>query len=114
MHELPITQSIVEIAVRHGKHANARRVTDIYLVIGQLSSVIDDSIMFYWDIISKDTICEGARVHFKRISAKLKCLDCNHIFTFPNELIPCTQCNSTLVKIIAGKEFRLDSIEIEE
>jgi len=114
MHELPITQSIVEIAVRHGEQANARRVTDIYLVIGQLSSVVDDSVLFYWDIISKDTICEGARVHFERIPAELQCLDCNNIFTLFNELIPCTQCNSTLVKIIAGKEFRLDSIEIEE
>ena len=114
MHELPITQSIVEIAVRHGQRAHARRVTDIYLVIGQLSSVIDDSVIFYWDIISKDTICEGARVHFERIAAELQCLDCNHIYNFSNDLTPCTKCSSTLVKIIAGKEFRLDSIEIEE
>ena len=114
MHELPITQSIIEIAVRHGEQANARRVTDIYLVIGQFSSVVDDSVLFYWDIISKDTICEGARVHFERIPAELQCLDCSHIFTVSNELIPCAQCNSTLVKIIAGKEFRLDCIEIEE
>ncbi len=114
MHELPITQSIVEIAVRHGEHANAIRVTDIYLVIGQLSSVIDDSVLFYWDIISNNTICEGARVHFRRIPAELLCLDCNHSFTIPDGLTPCTKCGSTLVKIIAGKEFRLDSIEIED
>jgi len=114
MHELPITQSIVEIAVRHGEQANARRVTDIYLVIGQLSSVVDDSVLFYWDLISENTICEGAQVHFERIPAKLHCLDCNHIFTIPDGLTPCTQCNSTLVKIINGKEFRFDSIKIEE
>lgn len=114
MHELPITQSIVEIAVRHAKQANARRVTDIYLVIGQLSSVIDDSVLFYWDIISEGTICEGARVHFDRIPAKLRCLECKHTFAIPHDLTPCTNCSSTLVKIIAGKEFRLESIEIED
>jgi len=37
MHELPITESILEIAQRHGMQAGATRISDIFLVIGQLS-----------------------------------------------------------------------------
>ena len=113
MHELPITESILEIAVRHGQQAHAGRVVDLYLVIGQLSSIVDDSIQFYWDIISRDTICEGAALHFERIPAQLLCLDCNHTYGFEHELTTCPHCDSSRVKVTAGEEFQLQSIEVE-
>ena len=113
MHELPVTENILEIAVRHGRQANAARVKDLYLVIGQLSSIVDDSIQFYWDIISKDTICEGAKLHFERIPAQLLCLDCSHIYGFEHELTACPNCDSSRVKVTAGEEFQLQSLEIE-
>lgn len=113
MHELPIAESILEIAVRHGQQAQAVRVTDLYLVIGQLSSIVDDSIQFYWDIISRDTMCEGAVLHFERISAQLLCLDCGHSYGFQHELSACPACNSIRVKITAGEEFQLQSIAVE-
>ena len=73
MHELPISQNILEIALRFAKENHATQITDLYLVIGQLSSVIDESIQFYWPIVSKDTIAEKAKLHFKRIPARLEC-----------------------------------------
>ena len=62
MHELAVTESIRDIAIEHARRANARRVTHLHLVIGNLSSVVDDSVQFYWDAISQGTIYEGARL----------------------------------------------------
>ena len=76
MHELPVTDNLLEITLRHAKSARAKRVTDLYLVVGQLSSIIDDSIQFYWDIIAKDSIAEGAALHFRRIPVQLECRNC--------------------------------------
>ena len=61
MHELAVTESILNIAVQHASQAGAVRVTDLNLVIGQLSSIFDDSVQFYWDMISEGTICAGRR-----------------------------------------------------
>ena len=114
MHELSITQSILEIALRHGEQAQASKITALNLVIGQLSSVVDDSVQFYWDMIAEGTLAEGALLHFKRLPARLECLDCGQIYTLEgSQLDGCPACESMKVKVIAGKDFRLESIEVE-
>ena len=112
MHELSITESILEIATRHAVAAGARRVTDINIVIGRLSSIVDDSVQFYWDIVSQDTICFGSQLHFQRNPARMACLDCGQEYTFEEDLIPCPHCASSSVRIISGEEFHLESIEV--
>ena len=113
MHELAVTESILEIVLRHARQAEAAHVTDIYLVIGQLSSIMDDSVQFYWDIIAKDTAAEGARLHFERLPAEFLCLDCGKSYAPGEEILACPQCQSVRVKVVAGEEFQLDSIDIE-
>lgn len=113
MHELPVTENILEIALRHASQANARKITELNLVIGQLSSIIDDSIQFYWDIIAKDTIAEGARLNFQRIPIRMTCLECLKEFTPQDDDFTCPGCNSHQIKVTAGEEFYLESIQID-
>jgi hydrogenase nickel incorporation protein HypA/HybF len=113
MHELAITEQIAEIAIRHGVKNQAQEVTDLHLVIGELSTVIDDSVQFYWKLITEDTICEGATLHFNRVQAKFRCLDCENDYQLSDgELTPCPNCGSTRMEILQGKEFHLESINI--
>jgi hydrogenase nickel incorporation protein HypA/HybF len=114
MHELPITQNILKIALRYGTEAKAKRITDLFLVIGQISSVIDESIQFYWPIISEGTIAEEAQLHFKRIPAQLECSLCGTKFALTDgQISTCPECGSSKIKILTGKEFQLESIQIE-
>jgi hydrogenase nickel incorporation protein HypA/HybF len=113
MHELPIAQSILDISVRHAQKVGATRITDLHLVIGKLSYVVDDSIQFYWDMIAENTIAEGAQLHFQRIPAEFLCLDCNQRYAPDGETLACPYCQSTRVKLAAGDEFRLESIDVE-
>jgi hydrogenase nickel incorporation protein HypA/HybF len=66
MHELAVTQSILEICLRHAEEANAAKITDINLIIGQFSSIVDDSVQFYWDMIADGTIATGLRAYGSR------------------------------------------------
>jgi hydrogenase nickel incorporation protein HypA/HybF len=114
MHEMAVTQSILDIALQHAERNGVGRVTALNLVIGQLSSIVDDSVQFYWDIISKDTLCEGAVLNFERIPAQMKCLDCGFTYTLSRGLEACPECDGFRVRVVAGDEFRLESIEVEE
>jgi hydrogenase nickel incorporation protein HypA/HybF len=113
MHELAVTESILKIAEKHAIQSNAVKVTGIYIVIGNLSSIVNDSVQFYWEIISKDTICANSTLHFERVPAKMFCLDCANEFELAGELMPCPQCQSMRLKVTSGEDFWLDSIEIE-
>ncbi len=113
MHELPVTESVRDIVVRHAEQAGARRVNEIYLVIGELASIVDDSVQFYWDIIAKGSLAEGARLHFRRIPAEMRCQDCQTVFQPPEDSYDCPNCHSSRVMVSAGREFFVESIDIE-
>ncbi len=113
VHELAVTERILEIALKYARAADAVRVTDVNIVVGRLSGIVDESVQFYWDLLSRDTLCRGSQLHFKRVAAQMQCLDCQHTYLLEDELTPCPQCNSVRLKTLAGEEFYLDSIEIE-
>lgn len=113
MHELAVTESILEIALRHAEQAGAARITNLYLVVGELSSIVDDSVQFYWDIISEGTKAEGAQLHFERIPAEMQCNSCQHEYRLADNLV-CPKCDSADVRVVTGSEFFLESLEIEQ
>lgn len=113
MHELPVTESILEIVLRHAAQANARRVDHIYLAIGDLASIVDDSVQFYWEIIAKDSLAGSAQLHFRRIPTEMRCLDCQHQFQPELETLACPACHRQHLQIVAGREFFVESIDIE-
>lgn len=113
MHELAVTESLLEITLRHAKEANATRVDNLYLVIGQLSSIIDDSVQFYWDIVAKDTLAEGAKLNFRRIPTRMECQDCRQTYAPDDGRYDCPACGSIHTKVIAGDEFFLEAIDVQ-
>jgi len=113
MHELAVTQSILEICLRHAEEANAAKITDINLIIGQFSSIVDDSIQFYWDMIADGTIAHGAVLRFNRIPGEMTCRTCGDVFQPTDRTFECPSCGSIAVRITKGEEFRVDSIDVE-
>ncbi len=114
VHELAVTESILKIALEYAEKEQAKTITDIFLRIGQLSSIIDDSVNFYWQFVSKDTIGQNAHLHFERIPARFLCNECNQEYSIKEEFSPCPNCGSLNVTLIQGDDFQMDSISIEK
>jgi hydrogenase nickel incorporation protein HypA/HybF len=115
MHELPVTEGILKTVVEASERNGARRITAINLVIGELSSVVDDSIQFYFDLLSKGTLAENAALRFRREPSIAICLDCAHQFDARAPLEPhCPQCGSARLQVKGSREFFIESIEVED
>ncbi|MBE2234779.1 MAG: hydrogenase maturation nickel metallochaperone HypA [Anaerolinea sp.] len=115
MHELPVTQAILDTALHAAQQAGGQRILAIDLVIGELSGIVDDSVQFYFDILSQGTPAAGAALHFQRQPAQAVCAQCGHSYQAAPPLAPfCPACGSQRVQVSGGREFFLESIEIND
>ena len=113
MHEMAVTQSILKIAIEHARQANAARITQINLVVGALSGVVDDAVQFYFDFLSQDTIAAQAQLVFDRRPATYRCRKCENTFHPEGFDWECPACGALGFEILSGREFEISSIEIE-
>ena len=113
MHELSVTQQILDVALDKAKELKAERISKINLVIGEMSGIVDDSVQFYFDFLSKDSIASSSVLSFKRIPMQVRCRNCGLSFSPDKSLWSCPQCKEWNVEITAGREFYIDSIEVE-
>jgi hydrogenase nickel incorporation protein HypA/HybF len=113
MHELSITEEILNIAIAKANEANAEKVSEINLVIGDASSIVGDCVQFCFEFLSKQTMAEGARLNFTRMPLQMKCRNCGNLFYPEKESWTCPQCREWDAEIISGKEFYMESIEVD-
>jgi hydrogenase nickel incorporation protein HypA/HybF len=112
MHEMAVTEDILRIVKEHAERGGAAEVTDIYLVVGELASFVDDSIQFYFDLLAPGTVAEGAKLHFQRVHTRFRCRNCEHEFEPAERDWLCPECHALGGEVIAGKEFYVESIEV--
>lgn len=113
MHELSITQSVLNIAVEHAERAEAERILVINLVVGELTGFVDDSIQFYFDMLSPGTLAEGAKLAILRVPARIRCRVCDAEFALQDSNWLCPSCSAVGGDILAGREFLVESIEVD-
>ncbi len=113
MHEYAVTQSMINIALNEAKRAGASKILEIRLVIGDLSTILDDSVQMYFDIMSEGTIAQGAKLVFKRVKAEFKCKECGEVFVKPPQGFDCPKCGGLGTPTERGREFYIESLEID-
>lgn len=113
MHELSVTQGIMRIVEAEAKKNNVKKVLSIKLMVGQLSGVMPQLIQDYFELVAMDTVVEGAKLIIERVPATIKCLDCEEVSPIDRMKLRCPKCNGIEVKIVTGKEFYIDSMEVE-
>ena len=111
MHELSVSSAVLDTALRH---ARGRRVSLVTLRVGHLRQVIPDSLEFYWGIVTRDTLCEGATLEQQVIPGRLRCDACSEEWDVEQPVFRCGACGGTQVTIAAGNELEVESIEVEE
>ncbi len=113
MHELPVTEQILKVVLDHARKAEAHRVVHVNLVIGDLTTFVDESIQFYFDFLSRGTEAEGATLHIRRIPARVRCHACGGEFAPDGVDWRCPHCGGLGGEVLAGRESYIESIEVE-
>ncbi len=111
MHELSVATAVLGTAL---KHADGRPVELVAMRVGRLRQVVPDSLSFYWEIVTRDTICEDARLELDEIEARLRCDECGCEWEPLLAAFRCPDCASGAVKVVAGEELEIEYLELKE
>jgi hydrogenase nickel incorporation protein HypA/HybF len=113
MHEMALTESIVEIAADAAKKQDAGRVRRVFVEVGALSHVEPEALQFCFAAVSAGTIVEGAQLEIDRVPGAGWCLDCGKTVPLAERFAACPECGGTRVQMTAGDELRVREIEVE-
>ena len=122
MHEMPVTQAMLNMALEHAK---GQRITDIYLQVGMMSAIVPESVEVFFDYLSQGTLAEGATLHFERVPIEMTCLDCGKQADLSewadeppqaimmNALHRGCQCGSKRLRVTEGVGFEMVGLEVD-
>jgi len=111
MHELSLASAVIDTATRH---ADGRHVSAVHLRVGHLRQVVPASLLFYFEHVARGTLCEGARLTFDEVPARLGCEACGHVWESDDFQFRCPACAGASVEVVAGEEFEVDWINVEQ
>jgi hydrogenase nickel incorporation protein HypA/HybF len=110
MHELGITRNIAAIVLDAAK---GKRVTRVVLEVGKLGGVMADAIAFCFDVVTKETPLEGAKLDIVHVDGAARCRACAAEFPVENLFTPCA-CGSRDVAVVRGEELMIKTMDVEE
>lgn len=114
MHEYGITEEIVKIVLEKIDHDQKVKVKVVNISMGTLTGFIPDSIEFYFPYVSKGTPLEEARLKFNIKKTRLLCKKCKKEFESEDIVFLCPYCDNDDIKVMSGREFLIESIEVED
>jgi hydrogenase nickel incorporation protein HypA/HybF len=111
MHELSISSAVVDTVVAH---AAGRKVGVVTMTVGAFRQVVPDSLDFYFEIVSRGTVCEGAHLEQVLVPLRLGCKHCEEEWEPELPVFRCPGCGGSEVELLRGNELEVESIEVEE
>jgi hydrogenase nickel incorporation protein HypA/HybF len=115
MHELQVTERILDIVIRHATGHDVSRIVVIHLKIGELSDLEDEWIQRYFDYLSRGTLAENAKLAIQRAPIVLECEACSCSFEVPKDGLggaECPECGGSDCRLISGREYLIENIEV--
>ena len=113
MHELALCQSVVDLVIECARDEGANRVTRVTIEVGAAAGVEPDALRFCFDIVTIDTVAQGAELAIETIALGARCRDCACEFSPQRMFSACPRCGSGAPILLTGRELRVKSFDCE-
>ena len=113
MHELAITEGIIDIVNSEAREKGFSRVLEIGLRVGEYSGIVSECIREFFPVAAAGTAAEGAELVIKTAKASFRCLDCGYEGAIDRHEACCPLCGSQAIKMLSGREFFVEQLKVE-
>lgn len=113
MHEMALTESIVDIVSDEARKQGFAKVRIVRLQIGAMAHVEPEALRFCFDAVSRGTVAEGATLDIRRLPGEGWCLDCGKTVPLEERFGACPECGKRHVQMTSGDELRVEELEVD-
>ncbi|MFW2332015.1 MAG: hydrogenase maturation nickel metallochaperone HypA [Nitrospinota bacterium] len=113
MHEMSVAVDIIEIVEGQLKPGQDQNVTKVNLIIGELSGISVEALEFAFSVAIQNTNLKNSELNIESIKPVAYCNDCMSQFSPTYKIFLCPNCDTLNVSLIKGKEFEVNSIEVD-
>jgi len=120
VHEISIAGAIIDSVLDCAKKNDAKKVEEIFIEVGELTTLNPDQLKFIFETITRGTVAEGAKYDIQVIKSRISCRKCSYNgnieffeklhFFLP--VIKCPDCGDSDLEIVAGRECCVKKIRI--
>ena len=123
MHEFSIVTQIIDSVIEEAKRHKAKKVSEVHLVIGELTFLGEEAVRTAYQALTKGTILEGSTLTIEEKEGLVRCRRCGyqggvHLSgkheNEHHEEIPIVQCPKCQgpVDVLEGKDCVVKSVRL--
>ena len=113
VHELSLIQEMMKVVEEQIRAYEVKKVHLVSLSVGKLMTVVPESLIFCFEILSKGTNLEGAKLEIEEIPVKCRCKDCGEEFLVEAFSFFCPKCSGINLEQLSGNEFLIHHLEVD-
>jgi len=113
MHELSLSQSIVDLVAECARKEGMHSVTRVVVEIGVAAGVEMEALKFCFDAVAAGSSIQGATLHIDAVPLAARCEGCGGEFQPEGIVASCPACGSYAFRILKGRELRVKSFDGE-
>ena len=113
MHEMGVTQGVLDAVIEASAAAGATRVNVVRLNVGELTALVPDSMQFAWECLTPGTLAEGAVLEIAETPGRSLCLTCSTEFEHDRYDRRCTACGAATTEVVSGDDLLIDTVDVD-
>ena len=112
MHEMSLAEGVLQLIEDAAREQQFEKVTTVWLEIGQLSGVEVEAMSFCFDVVTRDSIADGARLEIIALPGAGWCMKCAMTVPMTEVFGECPECGGHQLQVTGGTEMRVKELEV--
>ena len=113
MHEMSLVEGVLQLMEEAAASQGFSRVKTVWLEIGELAGTEKEALRFCFDVVTRDSLADGARLEIVDLRGQAWCMQCAASVHVAALFDACPQCGSHQIQVTGGNEMRVRELEVE-
>lgn len=109
---MSLAEGVLQLIEDAAREQQFEKVTAVWLEIGRLSGVEVEAMSFCFDVVTRDSIADGARLEIIALPGTGWCMKCAMTVPMAEVFGECPQCGGHQLQVTGGTEMRVKELEV--